>query len=149
MPACDCGCGGGEALYHFRFAATAEAITPVVEAVAELARRELDAGKDMEVSLALQEALANAVVHGSRQDPNKVVECWVALDSSGILIVIRDSGPGFNPGGVPDPRGEQRLALGHGRGLLMIRQFMDDVHFLRNGAEIHMRKRYSASANRD
>jgi serine/threonine-protein kinase RsbW len=140
MPACEQGCGERDALYHFRFAAVVDSIAPVVETVADLARRELDETREMELALALQEALANAVVHGSGRDPSKTVECWVSHGSSGILIVVRDSGPGFNPSTVPDPLARQQLGSDHGRGLLMIRQLMDDVHFLRNGAEIHMRK---------
>lgn len=140
MPVCERGCGERDALLHFRFAAVVDSIAPVVESISDLARRELDEGKEMELALALQEALANAVVHGSGRDPAKTVECWVAHGSGGILIVVRDSGPGFRPEGVPDPLGEQQLGSDHGRGLHMIRQLMDDVHFERNGAEIHMRK---------
>jgi serine/threonine-protein kinase RsbW len=140
MPACDCGCGERDALFYFRFAAVTDSIAPIVETVSDLARRELDETREVELALALQEALANAIVHGSKRDPNKMVECWVSHGHSGILIVVRDSGPGFNPEGVPDPLSRQQLVSDHGRGLLMIRQLVDDVHFQRNGAEIHMRK---------
>jgi anti-sigma regulatory factor (Ser/Thr protein kinase) len=140
MPACQLGCGDRDALLHFRFAAEVDSIGPIVESISHLALRELDESKQMELALALQEALANAVVHGSGRDPSKTVECWVAHGCGGILVVVRDSGPGFSPEGVPDPLGEQQLGSDHGRGLHMIRQLMDDVHFLRNGAEIHMRK---------
>ena len=140
MPACEEGCEDGEASLHFCFAASVESITPVVEAVSELARRELGEEKEMELALALQEALANAVVHGSGRDARKMVECWVALGTEGISIVVRDSGPGFSPEAVPSSTSEQQRGLDHGRGLIMIRRLMDEVHFRRNGAEIHMRK---------
>jgi len=141
MPTCEHGCGSRQALFHFRFAAVVDSIAPIVETVSDLARRELSHGKEMEIALALQEALANAVVHGSSCDSAKIVECWVAHGEGGILIAVRDSGPGFNAGEIPDPLAQQQLGSDHGRGIHMIRQLMDDVHFLRNGAEIHMRKK--------
>jgi len=124
---------------HFRFAAVVESIAPVVECVGDLARRELGEDKEMELRLALQEALANAIVHGSGRDPSKSVDCWVAHRGD-ILIVVRDSGPGFDPNATPHPLEPQQLSSDHGRGIHMIRQLVDDVHFLHNGAEIHMRK---------
>ena len=141
MPVCDRGCGDRGALFHFSFPAEIGAIAPVVEAISELARQELGTEKELELALALQEALANAVVHGSGNDPNKKVDCWAARGESGILIVVRDSGPGFDPDSIPDPLSQQHLGSDHGRGIHMIRRLMDDVHFLRNGAEIHMRKK--------
>jgi len=140
MPTCESGCGDREAVLHFSFAAQVDSIGPIVETVSELARCELGEGKEMELALALQEALANAVVHGSRQDNTKTVECWVANSPEGILIMVRDSGPGFNQDAIPDPRNPQQMGSDHGRGIHMIRQLMDEVHFQRNGAEIHMRK---------
>lgn len=140
MPACEHGCGDREAVYHFSFPADVEAIPPVVETIADLARAELSAEKEVEVTLAVQEALANAVVHGSHRDPEKRVDCWVAHGPLGFLIVVRDSGPGFDPDAIPSPLEGQQLGSDHGRGIHMIRQLMDEVHFQRNGAEIHMRK---------
>ena len=50
------------------------------------------------IELALTEALANAVVHGAKSDPSKIIECDVACDDQqGMLIVVRDPGPGFDP----------------------------------------------------
>lgn len=140
MPGCQHGCGKRDVFLHFRVAATPEAIAPIVESVFELAHRELGQDKSMELSLALQEALANAVVHGSHRNPSKAVECWVARAEGDILIVVRDSGPGFDLDAVPDPRGRAQVGSDHGRGIHMIRELMDEVHFVRNGAEIHMRK---------
>lgn len=127
-------------MLHFRFAADVDAIAPIVEKITDFARRALDDGKLTAVSLAVQEALANAVVHGSGRDRHKTVECWIARGQKGILIVVRDSGAGFDPNAIPNPLSEQHLSADHGRGIHMIRQLMDDVHFQRNGAEIHMRK---------
>src|SRR6201993_3265422 len=80
-------------------AADRKAVDPVVAQVMEAVREMKCAnGKEDAIELALQEALANAVVHGAKEDPSKTVECIVACDEQrGILIVVRDPGEGFDP----------------------------------------------------
>jgi serine/threonine-protein kinase RsbW len=99
-------------------------------------------GKGDAIELALQEALANAVVHGAKEDPSKVVECLVACDDErGVLIIVRDPGEGFDPGGIPTCTMGENLYSNHGRGIFLINQLMDEVSFRKNGTEIHMVKR--------
>ena len=91
---------------------------------------------------ALREALANAVVHGCKGDPEKKIECCVACDETrGVLIVIRDPGQGFDPDTIPSPIHGQNIFETHGRGIYLINQLMDEVRFERGGTEIHMIKR--------
>src|SRR5215831_8864600 len=80
------------------------AIDPVVQSIMEVVRSQQCAiGKEDAIELALSEALANAVVHGAKGDPRKIVECDVACDESrGVLIVVRDPGPGFDPTAIPN-----------------------------------------------
>ena len=124
-------------------AADRKAVDPVVEQVMEAVRQMKCAdGKEDAIELALQEALANAVVHGAKEDPSKVVECLVACDEQrGILIVVRDPGPGFDPSAIPSPTIGENLYSNHGRGIFLINQLMDEVKFRKNGTEIHMVKR--------
>ena len=81
-------------------AAERKAVDPVVQRVMEVVRSmHCAVGKEDDIELALTEALANAVVHGAKEDPNKIVECIVACDEErGMLIVVRDPGTGFDPG---------------------------------------------------
>ena len=118
-------------------------ISPLVEGVMQIVRgMGCTEGKDMEVEMALREALANAVVHGCKGDPDKKIECCVACDESrGLLIVIRDPGQGFDPASIPSPIQGQNIFSTHGRGIYLINQLMDEVHFERGGTEIHMIKR--------
>lgn len=67
------------------------------------------------------------------------VECYEQPDK-GLLFVIRDSGPGFDPALVPDPTHAENLLRETGRGLFMIRHYMDGVEFSRGGREIRMSK---------
>jgi serine/threonine-protein kinase RsbW len=118
------------------------AISPVVEGIMEMARKmECVAGKEFEVETALREALANAILHGCKNDSTKNVQCCVACDETrGMLIIVRDPGNGFDPFNVPDPCNGENVYSNHGRGIYLINQLMDEVKFEKNGAEIHMRK---------
>lgn len=97
------------------------------------------------VRLGLEEAFYNAVRHGNKMDPNKSVkiDCMVGPDK--IEISMTDAGAGFDPNAVPDCRIGENLYKTEGRGLLLIRSYMDLVEFNRPGNMIHM-VRYKHSA---
>src|ERR1700685_3316743 len=86
-------------------AADRDAVDPVVRSVMELVREmKCATGREDDIELALTEALANAVVHGAKNDPSKIIECDVACDEArGVLIIVRDPGPGVDPAQVADP----------------------------------------------
>jgi serine/threonine-protein kinase RsbW len=119
------------------------AIDAVVQQVMDSIRQTKCAyGKEDAIELALTEALANAVVHGAKEDPSKTIECVVACDEErGMIIVVRDPGSGFDPTAIPTPTVGQNIYSNHGRGIFLINQLMDEVKFLKNGTEIHMVKR--------
>lgn len=124
-------------------AANRESVDPVVTQVMQ-SIRELKCmdGKEDAIELALAEALANAVVHGAKEDPSKIVECLVACDEQrGVLIIVRDPGEGFDPNAIPSCTLGENLFSNHGRGIFLINQLMDEVKFRKNGTEIHMVKR--------
>ena len=117
-------------------------IPPAVERIMDVVRdMECASGHEFEVEVALNEALANAVVHGCRGCENKRVEVCVACDSSrGMLIVVRDPGEGFDPADLPSPIEGENVFAAHGRGVFLISQLMDEVRFERGGTEVWMRK---------
>ena len=124
-------------------AASRDCVDPVVQGIMLLVKQmKCAAGKEDAVQLALNEALANAVVHGAKADPSKLIECDVACDETrGMLIVVRDPGTGFDPKDIPNPIVGENVYSHHGRGIYLINQLMDEVKFLKNGTEIHMIKR--------
>jgi serine/threonine-protein kinase RsbW len=120
---------------------TVEAISPFIEKVMAVIREMgCAAGREFEIELALNEALDNAIEHGSANDPSKQIQCCVACDHQrGMLIVVRDPGRGFDPASVPSPIVGQNIFSTGGRGIYLINQMVDAVHFEKGGTEIHMR----------
>jgi serine/threonine-protein kinase RsbW len=115
-------------------------ISPVAEGVMAIVKQMgCAAGREFEVETALREALANAIVHGAKKDPQKKIQFCVSCDEArGMLIVVRDPGEGFNPADIPTPVVGQELFSTHGRGIYLINQLVDEVRFERGGTEIHM-----------
>jgi anti-sigma regulatory factor (Ser/Thr protein kinase) len=96
----------------------------------------------MQVELALQEALANAIRHGCKGDPSRKVQCVVNCDTDDeVLIIVRDPGSGFDAATVPDPLAGENMLKSSGRGIFLINQLMDEVAFNDGGRELRMRKR--------
>jgi anti-sigma regulatory factor (Ser/Thr protein kinase) len=134
---------------HFNMVIPANpaAIGAVTDGVAEALRNKPGiVGHEYEIELALQEALANAICHGCQGDPTKFIQCVVTYeDPGGVLIVVRDPGPGFEPACVPNPLEGTNVLKGSGRGIFLINQLMDEVRFADGGRELRMRKRRTAA----
>ncbi len=92
------------------------------------------------IKLALEEAITNAIKHGNKCDRSKKVTVRYAVDSAQVVICVRDEGPGFDPAAVPDPTMPDRLSLPNGRGILLMKTYMNEVEYRRNGTEIFLRK---------
>jgi serine/threonine-protein kinase RsbW len=121
---------------------TREAVNLAVQDLTAVLRRmfpEDDFLADLEI--AIREALANAAFHGNRSSDSKTVflRCY-AVPSRGVLVVVRDQGPGFEPDDVPDPRQEDRLMLHHGRGIFLMRRLLDQVEYRKSGTEVVLLK---------
>jgi serine/threonine-protein kinase RsbW len=98
-----------------------------------------------EIGMAVQEALANAILHGCKQSEALTVSVEVATNDEGTTIVIRDQGPGFDVTQVRDPASVNGRVAQSGRGLAMMRAYMDDVAFTRGGSEVRMQKRWKTA----
>src|SRR5215469_12495777 len=129
-------------LLDLRVPGVSGAISAVADEVAStLARLEVPELKRLEITLAVQEALANAVVHGCKNDPSSEVRCRLARDQKGrVVIIVTDPGPGFHPEIISDPKLAENLYADHGRGVYLIRQLMDEVSFENGGNQIRMWK---------
>jgi serine/threonine-protein kinase RsbW len=105
------------------------------------------------VSVAIRESVINAIKHGNRNDETKHV--FVEFDAATgalpeLTIRVRDQGEGFDPVELADPLAPENLLKSSGRGIFLIRNFMDDVQLQRapqGGMEIRMVKRVQPSAD--
>jgi serine/threonine-protein kinase RsbW len=100
------------------------------------------------ISVAIRESVINAIKHGNRNDSTKRVfvefETTAPADAPELKIRVRDEGEGFDPELVADPLAPENLLKSSGRGIFLIRNFMDDVQLRRapeGGMEIRMLKR--------
>ncbi len=92
------------------------------------------------VHLSLEEAFINAIKHGNHDDPQKNISVECLITPGKFDISITDEGFGFDPNGVPDPRCSSNLYKSCGRGVLLIRSYMDVVEYNSRGNCIHMVK---------
>ncbi len=90
------------------------------------------------VHLALEEAFANAIMHGNKIDPEKGVRINYSVGLDRIEISMTDEGEGFDPNSVPDPRYGKNLYKTEGRGLLLMNSYMDVVEFNESGNRVRM-----------
>jgi len=106
-------------------------------------------GYEVEVEIALHEAIANAIKHGCKNDPAKSVQCCVAVEADGeLLIVVRDPGAGFDVDAVPNPLSDSGRLKSSGRGIFLINEFMDEVKYEHGGRELRMRRRARPAVQR-
>lgn len=94
--------------------------------------------------LAVREAVANAVEHGNRLDATKPVEIRYAVEDDEVVVRVSDQGTGFDPKTLPDPRSPENILKPKGRGIFLMRAFMDEVDFSfdnSTGTTVRMRQR--------
>lgn len=113
---------------------------PEREVLTRLAECGFDEDQRFAVRLAFEEAVVNAMKHGNRMDPARKVRLRWRISPERAEIRVADEGAGFNPGGVPDPTCDENLQRPCGRGIMLIRAYMDEVSFSPNGNEIRMVK---------
>jgi serine/threonine-protein kinase RsbW len=85
----------------------------------------------LKIGMAVRESVVNAVVHGNRYNANKKVRFSVAKNPERFTIQIADEGDGFDYEDVPDPLADENLMRGSGRGIFLIRSFMDKLEVRR------------------
>jgi len=108
------------------------------QVVSELKANDFSHEDIFAVYLALQEAFLNAVKHGNKMDAAKKVKIDYSISPDRIEVSMTDEGDGFDPESVPDPRLGENLYKAEGRGLLLMRSYMDAVKFNKRGNSVHM-----------
>jgi serine/threonine-protein kinase RsbW len=124
-----------------RIPSTYEAARSVEDTVLrELDRHGYDQVSTFAVKLALEESLNNAIKHGNGLDPEKIVDVDYDVNGQRVRIIVADQGSGFDPASVPDPTADENLDKPCGRGILLMRAYMDEVCFSPCGSRVKMIK---------
>lgn len=128
---------------------TLETVNSAEETASQIAT---EAGFDdeevMKIAMAVREAAVNAVLHGNAYDPDKKVMVDFERTAHHLVITIRDQGKGLDLNKVPDPLAPENLLKTSGRGIFLIRSFMDEVeiHPSQTGTEIKLIKHVHGTA---
>jgi serine/threonine-protein kinase RsbW len=92
------------------------------------------------IKMALEEAIVNAIKHGNQMDRAKLVRIAYRILPERFDVMIVDEGPGFNPEDVPDPTAPENLERPCGRGLLLMRHYMNQISYIGTGNTVVMSK---------
>jgi len=123
-----------------------EAVADAAAAVTDFVKScGLDEQAVFGVDMAVREAITNAMVHGNQEDASKSIEVTLICQSDGLEIDVSDQGEGFDPASVPDPTEPANILKTSGRGIFLIRNFMDEVEWFARpvgGTTIRMVKKF-------
>ncbi|WP_421921067.1 ATP-binding protein [Marinifilum sp.] len=95
------------------------------------------------ISVAIIEAVNNAILHGNRLDVSKNVKVEFNIDDEAIQFIIEDEGSGFDFENIPDPTLPENIEKTHGRGIFLMNHLADDIEFCENGALVDMKFRFA------
>lgn len=88
--------------------------------------------------ICLTEAVNNAMIHGNQMDEDKEIVVSCHEKDHEIQFVISDEGSGFDPQQIPDPTCEERIEAEGGRGVFLMKQLTDEIHFLNQGRTVKL-----------
>jgi serine/threonine-protein kinase RsbW len=107
---------------------TLETVDSAEQAASRIAAENgFDEEETMRIAMAVREAAVNAVLHGNAYDPGKKVKLEFERTAQDLVITICDQGKGLDPAAIPDPLAPENLMKTSGRGIFLIRSFMDEV----------------------
>jgi serine/threonine-protein kinase RsbW len=107
---------------------TLETVDSAEQAASRIATEAgFDDDEVMRIAMAVREAAVNAVLHGNAYDPGKKVSLAFEQTGGNLVITIKDQGKGLDPDKIPDPLAPENLLKTSGRGIFLIRSFMDEV----------------------
>ena len=136
---------GGEAKTVDQFLdSTLESVDSAENLVLDVAQKAGFPEEDLhKIGMAVRESMVNAVVHGNQYSAHKKVHVSVSKGPDRIIVAISDQGKGFDLDSLPDPLSEENLLRNSGRGMFLIRAFMDEFQVRRlspGGTEVTLTK---------
>ncbi len=90
------------------------------------------------ILVATLEAVNNAITHGNKANPQKMVDVEITFDKNEMKITVTDEGPGFNPASIPDPTLPENIEELSGRGVFLMKKLADSISFNEKGNSVTM-----------
>jgi len=110
----------------------------------EIVRRAVTFGYSRECAfalrLAIEEAIVNGHRHGNGTDSSKKITISYDVNERRVVVRVRDEGKGFDPATIPDPTHPERIPLPSGRGIMLMRSYLDEVAYNDRGNEVQLVK---------
>lgn len=112
----------------------------LVESFVERAVEQYQIAPDIygNILITLTEAVNNAIIHGNSNDESKTVQIQLRRKNNCLAVRVTDEGEGFDLTAVPDPTAPENLLQVGGRGVFLMQQLSDSVHFHNNGSTVEM-----------
>lgn len=113
----------------------------IVEKAIDELSLELDLSDEIygNVLVATMEATNNAIVHGNKTDPEKVVKIKIEYGERVLKVLIEDQGEGFDHWGIPDPTAPENIEKIHGRGIFLMERLSDEILYLNDGRIVELK----------
>lgn len=113
--------------------------------VSELENRGWTEKEVFGIHMSLEEAIINAIKHGNKEASDKRVSIQARIGTKEFYICVTDEGEGFDPDDVPDPTLDENLEIGSGRGLMLMKHYMDSVQYNDVGNSLELSKARAAN----
>lgn len=119
-----------ETTYYREFKSNPEVLPEVETYIVDLAaKHHLDEEQLTKLAMAVSEAASNSILHGNKADSNKLVTVKVLVDENKFTVIFTDQGDGFYPEKVPDPTKPENILKDHGRGIHIMKSYLDDLQY--------------------
>ena len=90
------------------------------------------------ILVSVMEAVNNAILHGNKLSPDKIVDIVISFKSDELNITVTDEGPGFSPEKVPDPTTPENIEALNGRGIYLMSHLADNIKYSKKGNSVTM-----------
>ena len=91
------------------------------------------------VLVATMEATNNAIVHGNKSDPSKLVSLHIEKEEDELVVKLTDQGEGFDPKAIPDPTAPENIEKINGRGIFLMERLSDEINFSDQGRIVELK----------
>jgi serine/threonine-protein kinase RsbW len=128
--------------FDSRFPSEPDVCAKIVEMLLDQLQQSAWDNKDtFGIHMAMEEAIMNAIHHGNQCADDKEVHIFIEISTQHFYSRITDQGTGFDPDHLPDPTDEENIEKSSGRGVMLMKSFVDEVIYNKIGNSVELRKK--------